>query len=46
MKLKEVIEKIDKSKANEHWVDLQKIASEVGINDYVYDSEERIKSYF
>jgi len=24
MKLKEVIEKIDKSKANEHWVDLQK----------------------
>ena len=46
MKLKEVIEKIDKSKANEHWVDLQKIASEVGLNDYVYDSEERIKSYF
>lgn len=46
MKLKEVIEKIDKSKENECWVELTEIASEIGLNDYVYDSEERIKSYF
>jgi len=45
MKLKEVIEKIDKSKENECWVELTKIASEIGLNDYGYDNEERMKSY-
>jgi hypothetical protein len=46
MKLKEVIEKIDKSKENECWVELTEIASEIGLNDYGYDNEERMKSYF
>ena len=46
MKFKEAIEKIDKSKNNEEYVDIEKIAEALSMDFYQNPEQERLKSYW
>ena len=46
MKLKTIIDNVDKSKKNSDYVNISELANEFNIYDNIDDSDERIKSYF
>lgn len=46
MKLCDLIERLDKTVANDAWVDLNSLANELGVSAYEFNEDTRLKGYY